>query len=104
MWARVPLDERDFDLFQVVFVVRGDLVEFRFECSHSSFAVDEFQMPAFLVMHPRLINDTGTNGFVDSTGEIEGCLRVVETFCPRILIECPQYLFRLTDDAADSVV
>jgi hypothetical protein len=40
MWAWVPLDECNFDLLQVVFVMRGDLVEFRFECPDSCFAVN----------------------------------------------------------------
>jgi len=104
MGARFPLGECGFDLFQVVFVVRRDFVEFRSECSDSCFAVDEFQMSVFLIMHARLVNHSCTNGFVDSTGETERRLRIIEPFCPRILIECPQNLFWLADDAPDSVV
>src|SRR5258708_23973637 len=104
IWNQVPLCECNSDLFQVLFVVCGDLVEFSFECSGSGFAMDEFQMSTFLVMHPRLINDPGTNSFVDAAREIERRLRIVEPFGPRSLIECPQYLFWLTDDATNSVI
>ncbi len=49
--------QRRFDLFQVVFVMRGDLVKLGLQRPNACFTVDEFKVSAFVVVQTSLIDD-----------------------------------------------
>src|SRR5262249_37332370 len=46
--------QRQLDLFQVMLVMPGDLVEFGFQCAHAGFTVHILEMSIRLVVQPRV--------------------------------------------------
>lgn len=65
------------DLIKVMLVMRGDFIEFIFQCPDSCFTVNEFEVPASAVMLTSQMNDSTAGRVVDLPGQIQWHLRIV---------------------------
>jgi hypothetical protein len=63
----------------------------------------ELKVATPLIMHASIINDCVANRFVDTPGDVERHLRIVESFSPSILIHHPYDRTRLAEHSTDAI-
>jgi len=63
--------QRQSDLTQVMFVVRGDLIEFVPQGAHAVYAVHELQVATSLIVLAGVVDDRIANGLVHTPGDVE---------------------------------
>ncbi len=87
----------------MMFVMRGDLVEFLPQRAYAVYAMHELEMAAPLIVHTSIIDDCVANRFIDAPGDVQRHARIVETPGPCILIHHPYHRTGLTEHSTDAI-
>lgn len=91
------------DLIEVMLVMGRHLLEFVLQRSHAGNAVHELEVSFGLVVQLGVVDDGLSDRLIDSARKVERNAGIVEPFRPGVLIEDPQDLPGLAQDASNAI-